>query len=74
MSANRQEDNARVFEKEGAAKVILNEELTAENLQDAIKDMLKDKKKLEEMCKNAKKMAIYNVEDKIYEEVKKCLK
>lgn len=74
MSANRQEDNARVFEKEGAAKVILNEELNSINLSDAINEMIKDKQKLIKMGENAKKMAIYNVEDKIYEEIEKCLK
>ena len=47
MSANRQEDNARVFEKEGAAKVILNEELNSENLLYAINDMIKDRNNLQ---------------------------
>ena len=74
MSANRQEDNARVFEKEGAAKVILNNELNGEVLQKAINSMIKDKNKLIEMGENAKKLAIYNVEDRIYEEIEKCLK
>lgn len=74
MSANRQEDNARVFEKEGAAKVILNEELNSENLLDTINEMIKDKENLIKMGENARKMAIYNVEDKIYEEIEKCLK
>ena len=74
MSANRQEDNARVFEKEGAAKVILNEELNSDNLLCAINNMIKDRENLIKMGENARKMAIYNVEDKIYKEIKKCLK
>lgn len=74
MSANRQEDNARVFERIGAAKVILNEELSQENLSETINDMLKSKEELNKMCQNARKMAIYDVENKIYEEIKKCLK
>ena len=74
MSANRQEDNARVFEKEGAAKVILNEELNSENLLYAINDMIKDRNNLVKMVENARKMSIYNVEDRIYEEIEKCLK
>lgn len=74
MSANRQEDNARVFEKEGAAKVILNEELNGANLSETINEMIKDKQKLIKMGENARKMAIYDVEDKIYEEIEKCLK
>lgn len=74
MSANRQEDNARVFEKEGAAKVILNDELNGVNLSNTINEMIKDKQNLIKMGENARKMAIYNVEDKIYEEIEKCLK
>lgn len=74
MSANRQEDNARVFEKEGAAKVILNEELNSDILSSTINEIIKDKQKLVKMGENAKKMAIYNVEDRIYEEIEKCLK
>ena len=74
MSANRQEDNERVFEKQGAAKVILNEQLNSEILSETINDMIKDKGNLIKMGENAKKMAIYNVEDRIYEEIEKCLK
>ena len=74
MSANRQEDNARVFEKEGAAKVILNEELDGVNLSNTINEMIKDKQNLIKMGENARRMAIYDVEDKIYEEIEKCLK
>lgn len=74
MSANRQEDNARVFETEGAAKVILNEELDGVNLSNTINEMIKDKQNLIKMGENARRMAIYNVEDKIYEEIEKCLK
>lgn len=74
MSANRQEDNARVFEKEGAAKVILNEELNSENLSKTISEMISNKQNLIKMGENARKMASYNVEDKIYEEIEKCLK
>ena len=74
MSANRQEDNARVFEKKGAAKVILNDELNSNCLSQTINEMIKDKNNLIKMGENAKKLAIYNVEDRIYEEIEKCLK
>lgn len=74
MSANRQEDNARVFEKQGAAKVILNEELNSENLSKTINEIISNKQELIKMGENARKMAIYNVEDRIYEEIEKCLK
>ena len=68
-SANRQEDNARVFERAGAAKVILNSELNANNLAKVIDDVIYDLDNLKNMGKNAKKMAMYNVEDHIYNEI-----
>ena len=73
-SANRQEDNARVFEKAGAAKVILNQDLNSKILSDVIEDVISNKDNLIDMGNRAKNMAIYNVEDKIYEEILKCCK
>ena len=66
---NHQEYNARALEKKGAAKVILDKELTEELLNDNIINLTKDKQKLIEMGKIANKMAIKNVEDKIYKEI-----
>ncbi len=73
-SANRQEDNARVLEKLGAAKIVLNQELTGEKLASEIDDVIKDKTKLEKMGKAANKIAPQDVEEKIYEEIKKIVK
>lgn len=72
-TANRQEDNARVFEKKGAAKIILNNEVTADNLSDMIYEIISNKEKLNLMSKSAKKMAIYDVEDRIYNEIKRLV-
>lgn len=72
-SANRQEDNARILERADAAKVILNKDLNAENLNNLITDLISDKYKLKEMGENAKKLAIYDVEDKIYNELKEYI-
>ena len=72
-SANRQEDNARVFEKAGAAKVILNSELNEDKLSFTINNMISSKENLINMGNCAKKMAIYNVEDKIYNEILKLV-
>lgn len=72
-SANRQEDNARVFEKRGAASIILNNEVNKDNLNDEIDKIISDKSKLKEMSLASKKMAIYNVEDKIYDEIKRLV-
>lgn len=73
-SANRQEDNARVLENLGAAKIILNNELTGEKLAKEIKDMIKDKFKLQEMGKLATKIAPSKVEEKIYDELIQIIK
>ena len=72
-SANRQEDNARVFEKRKAAKVILNNELNENNLNEEINNIIGNKELLKEMSNNSKKMAIYDVEDRIYDEIKKLV-
>ena len=67
---NHQEYNARVLEKQGAAKVILDKNLTAEALNATINELAKDRSALEQMGKNAHKLSTENVEDKIYEEIK----
>ena len=72
-SANRQEDNARVLEKLGAAKIILNNELTGEKLANQIDEIIKDKNKLEKMGQLANQIAPSNVEEKIYEEIEKIV-
>lgn len=73
VGANRQEDNARVLEKLGAARVILNEELNSNILDEYIKKMISDRAYLAEMGKKAKVIAMENVEEKIYNEIKKSL-
>ena len=71
---NHQEFNARVLEKEGAAKVILDKDLTSETLDNLIMNLIKDKNTLQEMGKKSKSLSIDNVEDKIYVEIKDVLK
>lgn len=73
-SANRQEDNARVLEKLGAAKIILNHELTAQKLSNEIDDIIKNKSKLEKMGKLSTQIAPSKVEEKIYDEIQKIVK
>lgn len=74
VSQDHQLYNAKVLEKIDAAKIILNNELTKENLNVEIEDIILDKNKMEKMSKNALKEATYNVEDKIYEEIKRLIK
>ena len=64
VSANRQEDNALVLKKIGAAKMILNQDVNGEILSE----------ELEEMGKIANTIAPSNVEEKIYEEIIKILR
>lgn len=73
VGANRQEDNARVMEKLGSAKVILNSELNKDLLNSTINEMIKDEELLKQMGKKAGKIATKDVEEKIYEEIKKIV-
>ncbi|MCR4692464.1 MAG: undecaprenyldiphospho-muramoylpentapeptide beta-N-acetylglucosaminyltransferase [Firmicutes bacterium] len=63
---NHQEQNAREFEKNGAAKVITENCLTSEILYDTIKKMLDDSKNLQKMSENAGKLAKRDALAKIY--------
>ncbi|MBO5348748.1 MAG: undecaprenyldiphospho-muramoylpentapeptide beta-N-acetylglucosaminyltransferase [Clostridia bacterium] len=74
VRANRQEDNARVLEKLNAAKVILNADVNNNILNDYINEMISDKSNLIKMGKNASSIAVKDVEEKIYEEIKKVIK
>ncbi len=64
---NHQEYNARVLEKEGAARVILEKDLTGKELTLAIEDIIRNKSLLKTMALNSKRMGNIDVENKIYE-------
>lgn len=72
--ANRQEDNARVMEKLNAAKVILNDEINSKILNDYINEIVSNRDNMMQMGKNASSIAVKNVEDKIYDEIKSICK
>ena len=55
------------------AIVILNSEINKDNLNSYINDMIKDRNKLNQMGKLAGKIATKDVEEKIYDEIKKIL-
>lgn len=69
VGANRQEDNARVVEKLGGAKVILNSELNSENLSDMLNELTSNRDLLKQMGQKINSLEIKNVEDKIYKEI-----
>ena len=73
MSANRQEDNALVLKKIGAARMILNKDVNGDNLSKEISEIIMDENELKEMGKIANSIAPSNVEEKIYDEIKKLL-
>ncbi len=70
---NHQEYNAKVLADIGAAKIILDKELTADRLSKEIEYILQENGMLESMGKKAKKMEIKEVEDKIYQEIIKIV-
>lgn len=74
VSNNHQEYNAKVLEAVGAAKILLNENLTKDSLNSTIEEIIKNPNKMLEMAKNARKISITSVEDKIFEEIKKLVK
>ena len=72
--ANRQEDNALVLKNIGAAEMILNDRVNYQNLSDMIDRLIDDKVLLNNMGENARRLAPENVEEKIYQEIKKIMK
>ncbi len=73
VSHNHQLYNAKVLENVGAAKILLNDELTGEKLNHAIEEIILDQAKMKKMANNAYKVATTQVEDKIYQEIKKIV-
>lgn len=63
---NHQEQNAREFEKNGAAAVITEKELTPELLYERINELIGDKAKRDEMSANLKKMAKTDALEELY--------
>ncbi len=74
IGQNRQINNAKVLEDIDAAKIILNNDLTEKSLNDTIEDIILNKVKLEQMGRNALKVSTEDVEEKIYNEIKKIVK
>lgn len=71
---NHQEQNAREFEKNGAAAVITEAELTPDVLYDKINSMIADKAGMKDMSESLKKMAKTDALDKLYDLVKDMAK
>ena len=74
VSNDHQLYNAKVLEKAGAAKIILNKDLKADNLNKEIQNIINNPQNMQQMGINATKNAVKNVEEKIYNEIKKLVK
>lgn len=73
VSQNHQEYNAKVLVNIGAAEMIGNSELSDSLLSSSIEKIICRKEKMEKMGELARSIAIDNVEDKIYNEIKGVL-
>ena len=62
---DHQEINAKIYEREGAAILILEKVLSAEKLSPVLLDLLKNKNKLEVMAKKSRKLSVANSAKKI---------
>lgn len=65
VTANHQEKNARMLEKDGAARVLLEGEFDAEKLLEEISSMLDDRKTLEKMGESAAALSQVDAAEKI---------
>lgn len=74
VANNHQEYNARALEKEGAAIIITEGEITADKLGKTIKELVSDKTKLDNMKCCALKMSTADATKIIYEEADKLIK
>ena len=73
VSNNHQMYNAKVLENIGAAKILLNDTLKAENLNSSINEIILDKNTLNIMGQNALKISTKDAQEKIYKEIKRIL-
>ena len=71
VSGDHQMYNAKVLENVGAAIIIENDKLDGINLNSSIQKIVTDKSKMLSMQKGAISKATYDVENKIYNEIKK---
>lgn len=66
VSGNHQEKNARIFEKRGAARVILERGCDGRSLYRAVKALLANPQKLSEMKAASAELAVYDSAERIY--------
>ena len=74
VSQDHQLYNAKVLENVGAAKIILNNELTKDNLNTEIEKIIKNPKQMKKMGEKALSKSVKNVQENIYKEISKVIK
>ena len=74
VSQDHQLYNAKVLENVGAAKIILNNELNKNNLEDEIERIIKNPQLMHKMEEKAFSKSVTDVQEKIYEEIKKIVR
>lgn len=70
---NHQEYNAKVLENIGAAKIILDKDLNAQILNNNIIEIVQNQDKIKEMGDKTRAVEVKNVEEKIYNEIRKIV-
>ena len=73
VAHNHQEYNARYLEKNGAARVIREDDLTAHLLLKTVREILSDGEKLSQMKKNSAAIGITDACETIYNELMKLI-
>ena len=74
VSQDHQLYNAKVLENVGAAQIILNNELTKDNLNTEIEKIIKNPELMKKMEEKALSKSVKNVQEKIYIEISKVIK
>lgn len=74
VSQDHQLHNAKVLENAGAAKIILNDELTTDNLNTEIEKIISNPELMKKMEEKALSKSVKNVQENIYKEISKVIK
>lgn len=73
VSQNHQLYNAKVLADVGAAQIILNDDLSKENLETEIEKIIKNPELMHQMEEKAFSKSVNNVQEKIYKEIKRLV-
>ena len=70
VAENHQYHNAMELVKNNASEILQEKDLTGESLIKKVENLIENREKLKELEKNAKKMAIMNANERIYDLIK----